>query len=118
MRSSGLRALRRALQSEPEVAELAERLLAAGPLAASPAATIAAMGRHEAALQRLAPRLFSTLAGGGGRLGGAAARQGSLAGRLLQQHGEAQAQQQVRQCFGDCRGCCHSGCVSGTCGAG
>lgn len=66
MRGQILRAVRRLLQSE-EVQALSQRLLSAS-LASAPSA--AALARHEATLQRLAPRLFGTLAGAAARGGG------------------------------------------------
>lgn len=77
-------------QTEPELLQLSERLVS-GSLASSSApsaAAITAVLRTDPALQRLAPRLHSTLAG--------AARSGGLrhgrqaAGRLFQQHDAAQ----------------------------
>lgn len=77
-------------QTEPELLQLSERLVS-GSLASSSApsaAAITAVLRSDPALQRLAPRLHSTLAG--------AARSGGLrhgrqaAGRLFQQHDAAQ----------------------------
>lgn len=74
MRGSSLRALRRLVQSEPELTALSSRLLA-GSLAAQPsAATIGALARNEAALQRLASRLCGTLAASAARSGGGGCR--------------------------------------------
>lgn len=85
-----MRSVARLLQSQPDLAVLSERLLASGLATAPSAAAIAALARNEAALQRLAPRLFGTLAGTGGsgvaRQGGAARLQ-----REVQQVGLALA---------------------------
>ena len=91
----GLQALKRLVQSEPELLALSERLVS-GTLASSSGpstATISALARHEAALQRLAPRLFSTLVAAGRSGGGSSGlRQGGgLAARLLQQQPHAQS---------------------------
>jgi hypothetical protein len=93
----GLQALKRLVQSEPELLALSERLVS-GTLASSSgpsAAAISALTRHEAALHRLAPRLFSTLVAGGRSGGGGLRQGGGLAARLLQQQPQAQ---QVRHC--------------------
>lgn len=88
-----LRALKHlVVHFEPELLQLSERLVSsslASTSGASAAAIMAAL-RSEPALQRLAPRLLSTLAGGG--RGGVARQAGQLAGRLLRQ----QEAQQVR----------------------
>ena len=74
--------LRRLVQSEAELLALSERLASGGlaSTSAPSAAAISALVGNGAALQRLAPRLLATLAGGGGRavprgLGGRALRQ-------------------------------------------
>ena len=89
----GLRALKRLVQSEPELLALSERLVS-GALAGSSgpsAATISSLARHEAALHRLAPRLFSTLVAGGRSGGGGGLRQGGgVAAKLFQQQPQAQ----------------------------
>lgn len=72
MRGSSLRALRRLVQSEPELTALSGRLLASSLAAQPSAAAIGALARNEPGLQRLAQRLLGTLAasaarGSGGR---------------------------------------------------
>ncbi len=71
MRGSSLRALRRLVQSEPELTALSGRLLASSLAAQPSAVAIGALARNEPALQRLAQRLAGTLAAsaasGGGR---------------------------------------------------
>lgn len=79
MRGQVLRALRR-LVAEPELAALSESLLAQG-LATGPSA--AALARNGEALQRWAPRLFSTLAAAR-RAGGSQALGAALPARLQQ----------------------------------
>lgn len=95
-------------QTEPELLQLSERLVS-GSLASSSApsaAAITAVLRTDPALQRLAPRLHSTLAG--------AARSGGLrhgrqaAGRLFQQHDAAQQAGLLAQICGPERHRCHA----------
>ena len=70
-RSGVTKALKRILQQEPGLLALSERLAAGVAAGAAPAGAIASLTRN-AAVQRLAPRLFGSLARNGGGAAAAA----------------------------------------------
>lgn len=93
MRGGLQTALKRLVQSEAELIALSERLVSSA-LASTSAPSVGAITaqlRNEPALQRLAPRLFSTLAAG--KRGGCGRYGGTVGARLAQQ---LEGTQQVR----------------------